>query len=202
MSTRIPVSWLILLLLFGVLAFFGYHIIQASSSSQLQQPQVVETHFVQGASNKESPTYLQNIPTEDEGDREYADATQQRPPVGQPMPHVPGQTEEDLRMHEPLQAIPPSVQYDTPEAMDPFHQTVHNSAKFGSNLRHPEQMMEMRPSAGMDYVQASGLGSERSSPGGNQAVGYNPEFAQNGGEFMEGILAFDHSMEGSAYSML
>jgi hypothetical protein len=75
-------------------------------------------------------------------------------------------------------------------------------AEFGSNLRHPEQMVEHHPSTGMGQVVASGLGSEASGPGGNSMVGYAPEMAQNGGEFMSGITAFDMSEMGSAYSML
>jgi hypothetical protein len=101
-----------------------------------------------------------------------------------------------------LQATPPSTQYEIPESMDPMNRTIHMDAEFGSNLRHPEQMMEHHPSTGMGQVVASGLGSEASSPGGNSVVAYAPEMAQNGGEFMSGITAFDMSEMGSSFSML
>jgi hypothetical protein len=66
-------------------------------------------------------------------------------------------------------------------------------AEFGSNLRHPEQMMEQRPRAGIAGIVPSGLGSEQSRPGGHNAAGYSPEMVQNAGEFMNGIAAFDGS---------
>jgi hypothetical protein len=75
-------------------------------------------------------------------------------------------------------------------------------AEFGSNLRHPEQMIERRPPPSMDYVVASGLGSERNHEGRNRQVSFAPEMAQNGGEFMQGISAFDTSEVGTGFSMI
>ncbi len=119
------------------------------------------------------------------------------------VPKVPAQTEQDLRATRQVQETPPSIQYDSPEAIDPLNRTVHMDAEFGSNLRHPEQMMERRPAAGIAGIVPSGLGSEVSRPGGNNATGYAPEMAQNGGEFMSGISAFDGSDGGGiAFSVI
>jgi hypothetical protein len=118
------------------------------------------------------------------------------------MPHVPGQTETDLRTPEPLQRTPPTTEYEIPSHRDPLNPTVNAEAEFGSNFRHPEQMIEMHPRTGMGQVVASGLGSEQSSPGGNDANGYAPEMLQNGAQWMTGVTAFDSTEEGTAYSLI
>lgn len=227
MATRIPVSWLLLLIVLAVFAFFGYHIIQASSHSD--DSTVNSTPYVPSfAPNNTMPStnsmpsmennpslqyntapspaqisnYLQNVPSPVANEYTAEHVVPRQPPVPNQMPHVSGQTEEDLRAPEPLQATPPSVQYDIPEATDPLNKIAYMSSEFGSNLRHPEQMMERHPGIGMGNVVAAQIGSEQSGPGGNNAAGYAPEMAQNGGEFMAGISAFDTSESGVAYSML
>ena len=211
MSARIPLSWLVLILLVGVVAFFGYHIIQASGTPEKFPPYSERDErlaaraaaYHGGAEVDEPPADPSggpHIPASDEGTS--AGPTVDRTPP-HAMPHVPGQTEEDLRTPEPLQRTPPTTELGPPEHADPMNRTVHMDAEFGSNFRHPEQMIEARPTATMQYVEPSGLGSERSSPGGNQAAMYAPEMAQNGGEFMRGgIEAWDSSEGGIAYSMI
>jgi hypothetical protein len=228
MATRIPLSWLFLLIVLGIFAFFGYHIIQASQESETPiLPNIVKSkrsvanmnndptsateanQELQRTRNKrvkfvKEPDYMQNIPEthqDDESDLASAPVVQTHTAPNR-MPYVPGQTEEDLRAPEPLQASPPSTQYDIPEATDPLNKHVYMSSEFGSNFRHPEQMMERHPGIGMGNVVAAQIGSEQSGPGGNNAAGYAPEMAQNGGEFMAGISAFDVSESGVAYSML
>lgn len=228
MATRIPLSWLFLLVVLGVFAFFGYHIIQASQSSEtpilsnipLSKKGRSKTHNSETNSysdaisstlghtpNKrvkfsEEPDYMQNIPENHEGGESSSAPVVPTRTAPNRMPIVPGQTEEDLRAPEPLQASPPATQYDVPEATDPLNKNVYMSSEFGSNFRHPEQMMERHPGIGMGNVVAAQIGSEQSGPGGNNAAGYAPEMAQNGGEFMAGISAFDVSESGVAYSML
>jgi hypothetical protein len=230
MATRIPLSWLFLLVVLGVFAFFGYHIIQASQSSETpilpnipsskksrSKPYNSETNSnvmsstsdLEHTDNKrvkfnQEPDYMQNVPEHHQGDESEHTQAPVVPTRTAPnrMPTVPGQTEEDLRAPEPLQASPPATQYDIPEATDPLNKHVYMSSEFGSNFRHPEQMMERHPGIGMGNVVAAQIGSEQSGPGGNNAAGYAPEMAQNGGEFMTGISAFDVSESGVAYSML
>ena len=120
-----------------------------------------------------------------------------------PVPQVPAQVEEDLRHDEPLYQTPPDVEYGEPEHMDPHEGPVHSMSEFGDNLRHPEQMIEVAPPLGTSRIVPAGLGSEKSAPGGNRSSEYAPEMAQNGGEFMSGIMAFDGSDGGGiAYSMI
>jgi len=203
MATRIPVSWLLLVCVIGVFAFFAYHIVQASSTNETQLPQQQPSQRVTFAEDVPPvPKYMTNAPSHDDDGQEYVEAAHKPHPAPKAMPKVAGQTEEDLRAPEPLQATPPTTQYDPPEATDPMNRHVHMSSEFGSNLRHPEQMIERRPPPSMDYVVPSGLGSEQSHEGGNRQVSFAPEMAQNGGEFMQGISAFDMSESGTAYSML
>ncbi len=208
MAARIPVSWLLVLLVVAVFAFFGYHIIQASTSADEKTHAVASptqtVNNIIGASGAAAGPAPKYDMYDDGHNAELSHGAPVVQHIAAPnrMPAVPGQTEDDLRAPEQLQETPPSTQYDIPESMDPMNRTVHMDAEFGSNLRHPEQMIEHQPSTGMGSVVASGLGSEGSSPGGHSMSGYAPEMAQNGGEFMSGIVAFDNSEMGSAYSML
>jgi len=212
MATRIPISWLLLLLVLAVFGFFGYQIIQASARSETFPPYSPDTssHEIHPSGRMAAelahptsvPDLIKNAPAGSHEDESHAPIVQKQAPIPNSMPRVPGQNEEDLRAPEPLQASPPSVQYDAPEATDPMNRHVFMSSEFGSNLRHPEQMIEHRPGNTMGGVVDSGLGSEHSSPGGNRTVQFAPEMAQNGGEFMRGISAFDTSDTGSAFSML
>ena len=165
-------------------------------SSTLEHTATKRVKFIQ------EPDYIQNIPESHQGDESTSAPVVPTRTAPNRIPNVPGQTEEDLRAPEPLQASPPSTQYDIPEATDPLNKNVYMSSEFGSNFRHPEQMMERHPGIGMGNVVAAQIGSEQSGPGGNNAAGYAPEMAQNGGEFMAGISAFDVSESGVAYSML
>lgn len=127
----------------------------------------------------------------------------QKPAVPKAWPKIPAMTEDELRTPEPLQRTPPPVLYDDPEPTDPLNRLTYMDAEFGSNLRHPEQMIEHRvqpPS--IQRIVPAGLGSEVSSPGLNNADGYAPEMIQNGGQFMPNVLAFDKSTLNSAYSMI
>lgn len=166
-----------------------------------------DDEFIQ---SKKSVTFHQNVVqhSEEVPEPRHSEAAEMAedmdaPVMTHPVPHVPAQTEEDLRATRQVQETPPSIQYHSPEAMDPLNRTVHMDSEFGSNLRHPEQMIERRPHAGIAGIVPSGLGSEASRPGGHNAAGYAPEMAQNGGEFMTGISAFDGSDSGGiAFSVI
>jgi hypothetical protein len=207
MSTRIPISWILLLALLAIVAFFGYHIVQASSTSEAYPP-YSQTDEAKSAGRPRMAVDTAmadtsggpDVPANDDAPEGPGPVVDRTPP--HEMPFVPGQTEEDLRTPEPLQRTPPTTEYDIPSHRDPLNPTVNAEAEFGSNFRHPEQMIEARPQATMTHVVPSGLGSEHSSPGGNDAAGYAPEMAQNGGQWMNGIVAFDGSEEGTAYSLI
>jgi hypothetical protein len=210
-SPRIPVSWLVLGCVVAVFAFFTYHILHASATEEASRA-IQESLAAKGSVEYPRPAAAVALPPlrpaaqEEAGDMyetQEAPAVQHPPAAARPLPHVAGQTEEDLRAHEPLQTAPPPTQYDAPDAVDPLNRTAFMSSEFGSNLRHPEQLFEARPGMTLGGAVESGTAGVYSSPGGHRAVGYSPEHLQNGGMTQDGgILAFDSSMEGGAYSML
>lgn len=205
MSTRIPVSWIVLFVVISAFAFFGYHILQASGTKESGLEESMRIHSLPGTAQSlvQPVTPMQSYEYDEQPDIGSApgSAAHHRPAVANRMPSVPAQTEDDLRAMKSHMMTPPPVQYDSPEATDPLNRTVHMNAEFGSNLRHPEQMIEQHPGIGMGSVVASGLGSEYSSPGGNRAAGYAPEMVQNSGEYMEGITAYDVSDNGTGFSL-
>jgi len=219
-NTRIPLSWLLLLAVLAVFGFFAYQIFSAAGAQEDAFPPYSPRDVAASAASAASAATEAAAPRlvmKDEplvpgggaggGSVEESDAGSTAAPIvdrtpPRPMPRVPAQTEEDLRASEPLQATPPAQYYNPPEHTDPLNKTIHMSAEFGSNFRHPEQMIEAHPGVNTSDIVASGIGSEYSSPGGNQAAMYAPEMAQNGGEFMRGIGAWDASEGGVAYSLI
>lgn len=117
-------------------------------------------------------------------------------------PDVVGQPPEELNAPEPLQERV-SNKMESHEPLDPYEKN-ENVALFGSNLRHPEASME-RSSANngaMENEIVAGLASQVSKPTDLDKVQFSAEMAQNGGEFMNGIFAYDSSEGGSYFSSL
>jgi hypothetical protein len=199
---RISVAWLVVIFLVGIALFFTYHIgrtiymnsdvdakieAQTNASPPLRYAQEESEYAPRREAPSEGPDY--------------------EPPSGSKeptngYPPVVGQTEDDLRETDPVQRTAPAYRYSEPGPKDPYAGPAYQSSEFGDNMRHPEGAFEMRQPMSDGYIAASGMGSHVSSPGGHQAVGYSSETAQNAGEFMKGIFAFDGSMEGTAYSAL
>jgi len=113
-----------------------------------------------------------------------------------PPPEVPGQTAEDLKAPEPLQERA-SQKVDSPSPADPYD-TTDNEAQFGSNLRHPESMIaKAGPNfASLESEVAAGVAGKPNV----EKLPFSAEMAQNGGEFMKGIFAFDSSDSGTTFS--
>ena len=196
--TKISVAWLAVLAIVCVIVFFSYQIAAAAATPDL-------------VSSKQSETVAVERKTVRFAVEPVVQSTQARTPQQElqsvvlsqaqtSLPQVPGQTAEDLRMDEPLRATPPATQYDPPDATDPLNGVAFQDAEFGSNLRHPEQMIERRPKRLPPTT--PGVVSSRSSPGRNNAQGYSTEMVQNGGDFMGAILAYDGSEVGPAYSLI
>jgi hypothetical protein len=194
---RISVAWLVVIVLVGIALFFVYHIGRTIYAQS-------DTESMINSYTKSAPLLRQDpesgLETPSDGP-DYEPPSGSRDPAGR-YPSVPGQTEEDLRSTDPIQATAPAYRYNQPGPKDPHAGPAYEPAEFGDNMRHPEGAFEMRAPATDGYIAASGMGSHVSSPGGNSAVGYSSETAQNAGEFMKGIFAFDGSMEGTAYSAL
>ena len=194
---KISVAWLAVIALVFAVLFFSYQI--ASVSGQTAAPTKMVRFEETAASRDSERTVLSTVPSTVPS-IDAAPVVQAPPP--NKMPRVPAQTTEDLQLDEPLRATPPATQYDAPDATDPLNRVAFQDAEFGSNLRHPEQMIERRPKPTMAGAVGSGIASQRSSPGANNAQGYSTEMVQNGGDFMGAVLAFDGSEVGNAYSLI
>jgi hypothetical protein len=118
------------------------------------------------------------------------------------VPEVPGQTTEELQAPEPLQQRV-STKVEQNSASDPY-ESNDNTAMFGSNLRHPEAAIE--PTGGnfgsLENEIVAGLASQVSKPTDIDKVQFSAEMAQNGGEFMSGIFAYDAGEGGNNFSSL
>ena len=187
---RISITWIFFILLLVVVGFFGYHIYVASQdpTAPSAKPSVMPYNDVRAVAHSE--------------DLAYQSAPIRQVPTPLPMPEVAGQTEEDLRQTSPLNDTPPAVEYADPEPEDPLEGDVYTEAEFGDNLRHPEQAMEIAPPLGSIRAVEAGVGGNQSFSGMNESVPYTPELAQNGGEFMSGIMAFDGDGGGIGYAMI
>jgi hypothetical protein len=119
-----------------------------------------------------------------------------------PVPEIPGQTEEEIRSPEPTQQQVYRGRQDDPESMD-MREPFQEKASFGENLRHPEASFKAHPfSEGtMNPLVDSGRAAALSTPGTSNQQAYTPELAQNGGELMKGIFAYD-TTEPNGFSSL
>jgi len=117
------------------------------------------------------------------------------------LPVIPAQTEEEIREPEPLQQRV-SQKVDEPSHFDKFEKN-DNQALFGSNLRHPEAMITNADGySTLETDVVAGVASRVAVPTTVNDMPYNAEMAQNGGEFMKGISAFDTSDSGTWFSNL
>lgn len=119
-----------------------------------------------------------------------------------PPASVVGQTEGELNQPEPLQERVSQQVEDAPNPMDVYDKT-DNNALFGSNLRHPEAMMSNAATdrfATLESAVASGVASDVKRPTSVDEQAFSAEMAQNGGQFMNGIFAFDSTDTGTQFS--
>ena len=117
-------------------------------------------------------------------------------PDNVPMPIVEGpRTVLGSGPSAPSQAAPHGArEMAPPGAQDPYDEP-NEGANAPEKLRHPERMF--RPAPQMDAVDAiedSGIGGPANMATSNAMEVFAPEFAQNGGSFMDGIAANDTSV--------
>ncbi len=201
MGPRTLFAWLFIFVLIAAGVFFTYHIVDVAGSTPSTNGLKVDTipagHVVPRNAMYENPVHFKE-PAHEVADIFHAEPLDMPVEPPKPMPVVVGQTEEDLRATRQVIETPPPVEYSEPEAKDPMETVANSESEFGDNLRHPEQTIEIHPPMGTMRVPAAGLGSdEPPSMGAHQSAQYAPEMAQNGGEFMSGIFAFDGSDIGS-----
>lgn len=209
----ISIARLFFLIILVAISFFGFYIIRASVSPNgacranlrhSNTPVLEQQKQQQQPPRKHTDEVAPHYPNE--GDHVHANGVKEPdwPMEDQPhreLPHVPGQTEDDLTSPEPLQATPPTVFYDSPEATDPMNKHAYMNATFGSNLRHPEQMIESYPNRSMQNALDAGIASKESASTGFRAARYSEEMIQNGGVMQDGILANDIHNSGSGFGL-
>jgi hypothetical protein len=114
---------------------------------------------------------------------------------------IPGQTTNELNTPEPLQQKV-LTRVEEPSANDTSAK-IDSNAMFGSNLRHPEGMIQ--PSNSVTSLEsdiASGVASNSVNNEHNSEFMFSSDMAQNNGEFMKGITAFDNTDTSSMFSSL
>lgn len=201
-APRINIAWLVVGGLILIALFFSYHIGRAmytNASNKTKEDTIIEEE-TNRAQFVERPQYAANV--EPQMTHTTAGEPTDRDEPAHPLPQIVGQTEEDIMNPEPLQQKAPAFRYNKAQPRDVNMGQPHMEAEFGDNLRHPESMFEARGPQQSNYISSSGIGDHNSSPGGHDAIGYVNENAQNAGEFMQGIFAFDNSFEGTAYSAI
>ncbi len=88
----------------------------------------------------------------------------------------------------------------SPEVANDPYSPNEESASMPERMRYPERMFEPGPdNSTRGIAEASGIASASAGQAGHAMQSFTPEFAQNGGEFMQGIMANDTSEPG-AYS--
>jgi hypothetical protein len=137
-----------------------------------------------------------------EPEAEIQESTNEAPAQALTQPEVAGQTPEELNAPEPLQEKV-SLKTESHSALDPYEKN-ENVALFGSNLRHPEATIEKTSGnfGGLENEIVAGVANQVSKPTDLDKVQFAAEMAQNGGEFMNGIFAYDSSEGGSYFSSL
>lgn len=90
------------------------------------------------------------------------------------------------------------VRMSSPEVANDPYAPNEESSSIPERLRYPERMFQPGPdNSTRGIAEASGVASASASQAGNALQTFTPEFAQNGGEFMQGIMANDSAESGS-----
>jgi len=198
---------LILIVASGVLIFCVFSIVKVAFKSKNAATAVKETMYDVPYMSTFENTVPNNLPPAvpaHERMRQVPDAEPApiRTPIAESIqtPAIPGQTEEEILAPEPLQEKI-SQKVELPAARD-IHEHNNNISLFGSNLRHPESMITKSTSqfSSLEVEVSSGVASEVTKPKDIDQVQFSAEMAQNGGEFMSGIVAFDTSDSGTSFS--
>jgi hypothetical protein len=198
----------LLFLLTGVVVFMLYFLVRKVLDLTKSTKQVKETMGdlpYRDSLEEEAPMEL---PPPTQASSSTNQPVSEPAPIKEPvqeniqMPEVSGQTEEELNEPEPLQRSV-SQKVDEPSNYDKFEKN-ENQALFGSNLRHPEAMITKTDGfATLETdVAAQVASSTVKKPESINDLQFNAEMAQNGGEFMKGISAFDKTESGTWFSTL
>jgi hypothetical protein len=200
---------LLLVALTGVLIFCVFSIVRVVFKPKPKPAKAVEEtmYDVPYMSSFEEAPPPSNLPPPMAPHERVRQVPEEEPaPIREPIaetistPVISGQSEEEIQEPEPLQKKV-SQKVELPTAKDP-HEHNDNIALFGSNLRHPESMITKSTTqfASLEEEVSSGIAGEVTKPANVEQLPFSAEMAQNGGEFMKGIFAFDTSDSNTTFS--
>ena len=195
---------LILLLVGCVVAFFlfqiGLVLYNRMNETNMLREHLVGARYEPNLASNDNPSgdaytnLNQNVPSSSDQEQLGASATPDM--KGLSNPDIPGQTDEQVRRKEPNQRrvnrpIPETGNEPEPAVRSPEDQ---EEAHFTERLRHPEASFQAHPANKKSVPIDTGVASTISSPGfaGDQQK-YESDMAQNGGEWLPGAFAFDHT---------
>jgi len=197
----------LLIVVAGVLIFCVYSIVRVVFKPKQPKKAVQETMYdVPYMSSFDEPLPAKLPPAIPAHERVKQVPEEEPAPIREPVaevlstPEIPGQTEEELMAPEPLQEkVTQKVEEPAPRDS---HERNDNIALFGSNLRHPETMITKSTAqfSSLEEEVSAGVASTVTRPKDVDQVPFSAEMAQNGGEFMSGIFAFDSSDSGGTFS--
>jgi hypothetical protein len=105
----------------------------------------------------------------------------------------------------PSQAPPEDdipVRLPGPEDMDPYEES-YGSSNLKDNMRYPERLFGPAPKPNKTEIAVSaGVASEKQQVVSQALQTFSPDFAQNGGEFIEGGIFANDSGENPNYSAI
>lgn len=213
----------LLVVVTGLLVFLVYTLLNVAFKPQDAKKDTLNSQKIpykasfEESQSPESMEHLPNMPNREalqkasevaaqtqmvEPEAEVQESPNEAPVQALTQPEVAGQTPEELNAPEPLQEKV-SMKTETHSALDPYEKN-ENVALFGSNLRHPEGTIEKTSGnfGGLENEIVAGVANQVSKPTDLDKVQFAAEMAQNGGEFMNGIFAYDSSEGGSYFSSL
>jgi hypothetical protein len=107
--------------------------------------------------------------------------------------------------NSPSQAPPEDdipVRLPGPEDMDPYEE-AYGSSNLKDNMRYPERLFGPAPKPNKTELAVSaGVASEKQQVVSQALQTFSPDFAQNGGEFIEGGIFANDSGENPNYSAI
>ena len=123
------------------------------------------------------------------------------PSVSQPIPEPPRVVASGGPNSPNAMAPPdmPAVRLPPADSSDPYDET-YGSSQMEDNLRHPERLFGPAPSPKETAIaEGSGVAS-RNVEMGQALQTFSPDFAQNGGQFLEGGIFANDTLSDANYS--
>jgi hypothetical protein len=102
----------------------------------------------------------------------------------------------------PLERSVEQARLPGPDDSDPYDEK-YGSSEVKDNMRYPERMFH-KVQSGQDtqIAEASGVASSEAQVTSNAMQTFSPDFAQNGGQFLEGGIFANDTFDNPSYAMV